>query len=197
MPENHHEDEKRAGRTRRSFLLWLPVVVFGSIAATLAASAYKFLRPRAADASSGDVDSWRKLARMEELNGAAPFRRVLSFEHQAGWLVAENNHPIYVFPHEGPRVLSAICPHEGCEVEWRSASREFNCPCHDSRFNAEGAPLSGPATEPLTRMPSRVRDGALEVRDAKTIAFVASGSIKISTGAGVREFKNPETPVDA
>lgn len=170
MREDNQEDEGRADGTRRRFLLWLPVVVLGSIAATLTASAYRFLRPRssASSSSSGEAEGWRALARLEEFRGDAPFMREFSVEHEAGWRVSEIKRAVFIFPGEGPRVLSSVCPHEGCDVEWRAAQREFACPCHDSRFNAEGAPLSGPATEPLARIPSRVNDGALEIREAET-----------------------------
>ncbi|MES2092346.1 MAG: Rieske (2Fe-2S) protein [Actinomycetota bacterium] len=45
--------------------------------------------------------------------------------------------------------FSAICPHQGCTVG--AAPKEFDCPCHGSRFNSEtGAVLKGPAVTGLT-----------------------------------------------
>lgn len=37
--------------------------------------------------------------------------------------------------------LSAICPHLGCLVNWSPSSQQFVCPCHSSRFEADGSPL--------------------------------------------------------
>jgi glycine/D-amino acid oxidase-like deaminating enzyme/nitrite reductase/ring-hydroxylating ferredoxin subunit len=50
-------------------------------------------------------------------------------------------------------VLSARCPHLGCLVAWSEADKEWVCPCHGSRFTAEGGLLQGPATTDLQPEP--------------------------------------------
>jgi Rieske Fe-S protein len=45
--------------------------------------------------------------------------------------------------------FSAICTHQGCTVA--AAAKEFDCPCHGSKFNPEtGAVLNGPAVTGLS-----------------------------------------------
>jgi glycine/D-amino acid oxidase-like deaminating enzyme/nitrite reductase/ring-hydroxylating ferredoxin subunit len=50
--------------------------------------------------------------------------------------------------------VSLRCTHLGCLLHFNAAETSWDCPCHGSRFDVDGAVLEGPATEPLER-----RDG--------------------------------------
>jgi cytochrome b6-f complex iron-sulfur subunit len=56
-------------------------------------------------------------------------------------------------------MLSAVCTHAGCIVEWSAAAGQFICPCHRSSFDIDGSVLSGPAPRPLPKLAVRVRNG--------------------------------------
>jgi cytochrome b6-f complex iron-sulfur subunit len=75
-------------------------------------------------------------------------------------------------------VISAICTHLGCTVQWRGT--EFDCPCHGSRFNPDGSVIGGPAPRPLSWFDTALSpDGFLEVDTTVAVApgfrFVPKG----------------------
>jgi quinol---cytochrome c reductase iron-sulfur subunit, bacillus type len=142
--------------TRRSILLVVPLGIFASIAG----AAFRFLRPRI----SAGADRWLDVAPLGELTGSQPLSRKVVAEHIAGWAITTEAHNVFVLPARSNQVVSAVCPHEGCEVLWEQQRNQFSCPCHESYFAADGARLSGPATRGLDPLPTRVQDGKLQVQ---------------------------------
>ncbi len=59
---------------------------------------------------------------------------------------------VYRDEHGNVTRLSAACTHMGCHVDWNEAERTWDCPCHGSRFTAEGRVIAGPAEKALTRL---------------------------------------------
>lgn len=48
--------------------------------------------------------------------------------------------------------LSATCRHLGCTVHFNELEKSWDCPCHGSRYAADGKLLTGPATSDLPRI---------------------------------------------
>jgi nucleotide-binding universal stress UspA family protein/nitrite reductase/ring-hydroxylating ferredoxin subunit len=68
-----------------------------------------------------------------------------------GGIVASGDHKVAVYrdPKGATITLSAKCTHMGCTVRWNAAERTWDCPCHGSRFAADGKVVNGPAERPL------------------------------------------------
>jgi Rieske Fe-S protein len=60
-------------------------------------------------------------------------------------------------------VLSAVCSHLGCLVNYRKETREFVCPCHGGKYDIAGRNIEGPPPAPLTKYPVEVRNGMVMV----------------------------------
>ena len=57
---------------------------------------------------------------------------------------------------KGFSAFSLVCTHLGCTVEKNAWG--FACPCHDSRFDANGKVTHGPTDKPLRYLPVEVTD---------------------------------------
>ncbi len=69
---------------------------------------------------------------------------------------------------QGMAAVSNTCTHLGCVVSTTEIG--FACPCHGSRFDADGTVLGGPAPRPLPWFQvSLSPNGELEVDTSKTV----------------------------
>jgi Rieske Fe-S protein len=160
LPSDNESSGPKPDKSRRAFLLLLPFAAIGGIFVTLTGAAFRFLRP----VVSASAEKWIDVALVAELNANKPVAQKIVAGQVAGWARSLAEHSVYILPGKNNRVLSAVCPHEGCEVSWRDDKNIFSCPCHDSDFAADGQRISGPAQRGLDPLPSRVADGKLQVQ---------------------------------
>ncbi len=88
--------------------------------------------------------------------------------HQDGWEKLRTRHGVWVRRKSKESlefdVLSPICPHLGCPVNWHPDHAQFVCPCHGGVFSAEGAWVSGPPPRSMDSLDADVANGRLLVR---------------------------------
>jgi cytochrome b6-f complex iron-sulfur subunit len=70
----------------------------------------------------------------------------------------------------GLYAIDAVCTHLGCLVQ-QKAGEGFACPCHGSRFAADGQVQNGPASRPLRHLAlDRNPDGQVVVDRSQPVA---------------------------
>lgn len=87
-----------------------------------------------------------------------------------GELTALTTGPVFIGRDEGGLfALSATCTHLGCTIG--RSGEQLACPCHGSRFAADGTNLVGPAARPLPYLALKLNtDGLVEVNLDQPVA---------------------------
>jgi glycine/D-amino acid oxidase-like deaminating enzyme/nitrite reductase/ring-hydroxylating ferredoxin subunit len=82
---------------------------------------------------------------------ARPAAAVAELQPGEGCVVRDGIHPVGVYRDDDGQLsaVSAVCTHMGCLVSFNRAERSWDCPCHGSRFAADGTVLEGPAVDDL------------------------------------------------
>ena len=77
----------------------------------------------------------------------------VSIKPGEGKIVNVNGHRTGAYRDEKGELhlVDTTCTHMGCEVEWNSAERSWDCPCHGSRFSVDGTVIEGPALKSLVK----------------------------------------------
>lgn len=106
----------------------------------------------------GSVDAFASLT--------TPVQKLVTIRDRDGWRDAVSQKAVYVTKNQQGQleVLTAVCPHLGCEIPWNESRKEFFCPCHGSSFAPDGARLGGPTPRGMDSLPTTTQNGHLMVR---------------------------------
>jgi glycine/D-amino acid oxidase-like deaminating enzyme/nitrite reductase/ring-hydroxylating ferredoxin subunit len=129
--------------------------VFSATRGTPVASVKGFVRQNALAAKNVLFDR-RRMGKPENVDDLAP---------NDGRVVRVDGQPVAVFKKPDGRleIVSAVCTHLGCVVNFNGTEKTWDCPCHGSRFATDGTVLHGPAVEALAPhdLDTHDKEGAL------------------------------------
>jgi Rieske Fe-S protein len=68
-----------------------------------------------------------------------------------GALIQVDGRKLAVYKDDGGalHVMSPVCRHLRCIVDWNPREKTWDCPCHGSRYDAYGKVIHGPAKSDL------------------------------------------------
>ncbi len=87
------------------------------------------------------------------------FSRVMTTADQLkpgeGAIIEENGKKVAAYKDASGKIttLSPVCKHLACMVDWNAGEKTWDCPCHGSRYAADGTVIHGPSTKNLDRLP--------------------------------------------
>jgi cytochrome b6-f complex iron-sulfur subunit len=92
---------------------------------------------------------------------------------------------------QGLLTLYAVCTHLGCLPKWSDTNFRFECPCHGSKFELDGAFIEGPAPRNMDRFATTIEftDGTEAVMDTDGSPIPLQGktiaAIRVNTGSRI------------
>jgi menaquinol-cytochrome c reductase iron-sulfur subunit len=155
-------DDKKTDR--RGALQTLAVVGGAVGCAAIAVPTIRFVVAPALGAAG--AGRWIKTVSLDSLPEGEPKRVALIADHRDAWTLEKDVELGAAWLlRKGSEVVvwSTVCPHLGCAVDKSAVGGGFNCPCHDSAFDADGRRLTGPSPRGLDTLASKVEEGFVHV----------------------------------
>ena len=89
---------------------------------------------------------------------------------------------------KGVVAISTVCTHLGCLYAWVTTYRRFECPCHGSKFTAEGQYIEGPAPRNLDVFAVQVvtPSGTTVHGDGEPADVNGATEIRVDTGRKIK-----------
>ncbi len=148
---------------RRSFVKTATAVLGTLMTAVIGLPLIDYLIDPAIKSQKTDV--WIPLGGLEEYPVGKPTLFTFTRTTVNGWEKTVNSFGVFVLRKSDTEVavLSNVCTHLSCRVNWKADLNQYVCPCHDGRFSLEGNVVSGPPPRPLNRYQTKVENGKLSI----------------------------------
>jgi len=118
------------------------------------------------DKTTSDDAPWVEVAGEKEIRAGAPLKATVRVPVRDGFFTTlVDLGAVWLLRSTGGGIsaLSATCPHLGCGIGL-SPKGGFACPCHESRFGADGSYLKGPSPRGMDPLPVRIEEGRVLVQ---------------------------------
>jgi menaquinol-cytochrome c reductase iron-sulfur subunit len=157
------------GSSRRRFLSYLTGLLMAAIGIIMAIPALLYiLSPLRRRPGTGGEAAFQDIGRLSDIPAERWSLVSLEIVQGDGWKKTRVRHAVWVHRRgEGGQViavLSPICPHLGCPINWQPDQSQFFCPCHGGIFDSNGWHTGGPPPRSMDPLEFEVRAGRLLVR---------------------------------
>jgi menaquinol-cytochrome c reductase iron-sulfur subunit len=149
---------------RRSFLESATRLLQAGVGIFLGIPFVKYIVHPFLDSTSQEM--WSTVDNFSDIPVGDPQRRTFTVIDNDGWSEHADERTVWVVRNSDDQavVFTAICPHQGCSINWRAAAGNFRCACHESTFNESGHRLDGPSPRDMDRLEYKVYNGLLLVK---------------------------------
>lgn len=115
---------------------------------------------------AASTDNWIDAGAMSDVPVGEPQKKILSITERDGWAERIAEKAVWVLrnPDDNLTIYTAVCPHLGCTINWKTESKNFNCACHQSYFDLAGKLTSGPSPRAMDTLEHKVEGGVLYVK---------------------------------
>ena len=143
---------------RRAFIKTAVLAGGTAVVAGIPLTSY-FIAP----ALNKGTGKWVDFGKVEDIEPDSVAMLSYEFLVKDGWQVQPQRGIVWAKTEPGDKltIFSSICTHLSCNVIWLEEDNVFECPCHAGRFDADGKPIAGPPTKPMTILDHKVEDGTL------------------------------------
>jgi glycine/D-amino acid oxidase-like deaminating enzyme/nitrite reductase/ring-hydroxylating ferredoxin subunit len=93
---------------------------------------------------------------MKDFPGASTVKNVDELQVDTGGILESKGEKFGVYKDGQGKlhIVSAVCTHMKCIVNWNKEEKTWDCPCHGSRFGVDGEVIEGPALQNLEKFNS-------------------------------------------